>query len=348
MLPVINPAFMHRCLDLASLGRGRVGNGALVGAVLVRGETVIAEGYHRAYGDAHAERMLLESYPDEVKPDDVLYVNVEPCCHQGMTPACTNILIDRGVKHVVYGMVDPDTRVSGKGIETLQAAGITVTGPLERASCERFNKGFSSVRVKDRPWITIKMAKDRANRVSNEDGTQLKITSKEQDSWSHNCLRSTHDAIVVGVGTIFSDNPLLNRRFEQMSENRLPLGLNEDSKNQKNSFQPYKIVLDPRCTIPVSARVIGDRTIICIAADAMSSNAEKAHTLESAGVRLFPIRLAGDHFDWGDLWSGLITPKGDYHGITSILVEGGSKTWQAFASAGFVDEEITLTAPASS
>lgn len=350
---VINPEFMLRCLDLASQGRGRVGNGALVGAVLVRpfgfaqGDSrIIAEGYHVAYGEPHAEWALLSSYQEEIKPEDVLYVNLEPCCHQGKTPPCTDIILERGIKTIVYGMLDPDSRVTGNGIETLESAGVTVIGPVERSRCEYFNKGYRSVRQQGRPWITIKMAKDKADRISNTDGSRLKITSREQDVWSHSFLRNCHDAILVGVGSIISDNPKLNRRFDQKSKYSRLEGLNEDTKNENNSLQPYRIVLDPECRIPLDAKVLSDEspatTILCIGEQASETQSEKIRELRETGIRIEILSTDQDGFEWSTLWQALITPHENFPGITSILVEGGPKTWKSFTSASFVDEEITL------
>lgn len=338
---------MHRCLALASLGRSKVGNGAMVGAVLVRGDQIVAEGYHRGYGAAHAERALLEGYVGTIEPTDVLYVNLEPCCHHGKTPPCTDIILERGIKKVIYGMRDPDSRVAGKGVEALSERGIKVVGPLEREKCEYFNKGYISIRTKSRPWITLKMAKDRADRISNDDGSPLKITSQEQNEWSHNFLRARHDAICVGIGTIISDNPSLNRRFIQNGEFSHSEGLNRKIHIEENSYQPYRIVLDPHCSIPLSAKVICDdtaaRTIVCVTPKALEANPEKKAEFDQRGVTVLAVPHIDDHFDWPILWQSLMNPNDGFHGLTSILVEGGARTWKAFHDAGVVDEEVILT-----
>lgn len=341
-----NPAFMHRCLELARLGQGRVGNGALVGAVLTRGDRVIAEGFHAGYGEAHAEQALFQVFNDEVLPEDVLYVNLEPCCHQGKTPPCTNLLIEKGVKTVVYGMPDPDLRVSGKGIAHLIQSGVRAVGPFDRGLCENLNKGFVQVRKYRRPYVTLKKAISADGKIANADRTPMKITSKEEDAWAHQFLRARHDAILVGIGTILSDNPQLNIRIDQYNKFPFQIGLNEKKVIQNNFINPYKIILDPQCKIPPDARVVSDqasRTILCLTPETADQEKTKIELLEKKrGVRIVRIPLDDDHFDWTALWHVLITPQGDFHGITSILVEGGVKTWQAFRSAGFVDEEVLL------
>jgi len=342
-----NPAFMYRCLDLAQRGRGRVGNGALVGAVLVRGGRIIAEGFHAAYGEPHAEQALLNALAGKIRPEDILYVNLEPCCHKGKTPPCTNLLIDRGVKNLVFGMLDPDPRVLGKGLKELSESGVEVVGPFERALCESLNKGFIQVRQNGRPYITLKKAVSAGGKIANEDGSPMKITSEEQDAWSHQFLRARHDAILVGIGTIIVDNPQLNSRFDQSKIFSHSVGLNGNNRYQYNSINPYRIILDPDLRIQATARVIRDgepgKTIICSSSSALSRNRSKAEELESRGVILNELPLAKSGFAWKALWQSLITPRADFPGITSILVEGGPKTWELFRKSGLMDEEITLT-----
>lgn len=342
---MLNPEFMRRCLDLAALGRGRVGNGAIVGAVLTRGDKIIAEAFHSAYGDPHAERMLLEAFDGDILPGDVLYVNLEPCCHQGKTPPCTDIIIEKGIKTLVYGMQDPDSRVAGKGIQSLRAGGITVIGPVERALCERLNKGFIQVRTHHRPYITLKKAVTRDGRIAKDDGSPLTITSTEQNAWSHQFLRTRHDAILIGVGTVLSDDPQLNIRFVQNTKFSLQIGLNEKKSFTNNFINPFKIILDPDLNLPLDAKVVSDdqpdRTVLCVDV-AGDHDAEKLQILRDRGIRIVSVDCLDGHVVWDALWDALMTPQGEFYGITSILVEGGPKTWEAFRSSGFVDEEVTL------
>jgi len=323
--------FMRRCLQLAERGRGRVGNGALVGAVLVRDGAVIAEGWHAGFGELHAERALLQSFQGEVRSTDILYVNLEPCCHTGKTPPCTDIILQKGVRTVVYGLRDPDPRVAGQGIELLRSRGVTVIGPVARASCEYLNRGFLSVHTRQRPWITLKSARTRSGAIANSDGSRLKISSEKQDQWSHTMLRQRTDAILVGVGTILRDNPKLNTRFAQKIPQELGL------------HQPWRIVLDPMLRIPMDARIVTDeavtRTMILTTPDA---GAERRRELEKRGVSVRSVPLANGTFSFDALWKVLLTPVGSYIGLTSILVEGGAKTWEIFRTAKCLDEEVCL------
>ncbi len=321
---IAHEQFMQRCLALAAQGRGLVGNGAMVGAVLVRNGAVIAEGYHSGYGFAHAERDLLQKFDQQIDSSDVLYVNLEPCCHQGKTPPCTDMLISRGVRTVVVGMADPDMRMAGKGITQLREHGITVTGPVLPEQCARLNRGFVSLRTVGRPWITLKKAQRR-------DGTiEGKITSHEQDVWSHTMLRGKHDAILVGAQTVRTDNPILNNRFDQ---------------NKKVDQKiPYRIVLHKDCDLDIQSTIFTDtdrdRTIIVVSDDA---SRDQVFALENAGVRLLRVPCEADgQFVWTALFDALCTPRDAFTGITSILVEGGRRTWQSFMQAGMVDEEVIV------
>lgn len=324
--------YMQRCRELALLGRGKVGNGALVGAVLVRNNQVIAEGYHESYGNLHAERMLLQKFDQKIESTDVLYTSLETCCHHGKQPPCTDIIIDRGVTHVVYGMQDPDVRVAGQGNELLRTAGVSVIGPVDRAVNERLCRGFVTVRTKQRPWIVLKSARTPDGRIANADGTPMNITSEEQNAWSHTNLRSEVDGIVVGINTVLRDNPQLNTRLSQ-------------TLYSQEGLNPYRIVLDTNGKMPLDAHVVTDdqkhRTIVIVSPE--SEKSETVSALKDRGVRVFAVPVGADGvFDLPELWKVLIAPVESYTGLTSLLIEGGQRTWDIFKNAGVVDEEVTL------
>jgi diaminohydroxyphosphoribosylaminopyrimidine deaminase/5-amino-6-(5-phosphoribosylamino)uracil reductase len=318
----------------------------MVGAVLVRDGEVIAEGYHEAFGKAHAERQLLEKFDptssarlrgasQKMRSTDTLYINLEPCCHTNKkTPPCAQYLVERGVKNLVYGMRDPNPEVSGKGLDYLNKKGVQIFGPILEQECRRIHRGFISLMTKGRPWITLKTAVTTDGRHCKKDGSFLKITTQQQDEWSHRMLRARHDAILVGVGTILVDNPRLTIR---RMENPPPL---------------KRIILDADLRTPLSATVTGDehaRDTIIVCSD-QCENAdvrEKIRVLEGRGVLVLRIPVEHRAFQWAPLFHALATPSSDFHGISSLLVEGGPQTWQAFREGGFVDEEITLVGTAS-
>jgi diaminohydroxyphosphoribosylaminopyrimidine deaminase / 5-amino-6-(5-phosphoribosylamino)uracil reductase len=327
--------FLHRCLALAERGRETVGINPMVGAVLVREGAITAEAFHERFGGPHAEALLIKSFEQIFRPDDVLYVNVEPCCHRDKkTLPCTSAIIEAGIRCVVVGMRDPNPAVAGKGILELQTHGIEVVGPVERARSEWLNRGFVSLMTKERPWVTLHRAQTADSRIANPDGSPLKITGEEQDEWCHRRLRATHDAILVGVGTILTDDPLLTVRH--MPSTR---------------FQPLRIVLDPRFRIPLRARVLegvsAQKAIVCVQetdeAEMTEETKEKYAELLRRGVRVLQLPFTAEGcFDWRSLWKALTTPTTDFFGIASVLVEGGSRTWEHFRRSGMVDCEVTL------
>lgn len=319
--------FMRRCLELAARGRGFVGNGALVGAVLVRDGAVVGEGWHRGYGLAHAERDLLQKFDQQCCSTDVLYVNLEPCCHEGKTPPCTDSILKSGVTTVVVGMLDPDPRVAGKGIATLREEGVTVIGPVLESECAWFNRGFITLRTKARPWITLKRAQTRTGDIAAPDGNRLHITTQEQDVWSHTHLRAMHDAVLVGIGTVITDNPFLNTRFVQ---NTTP-----------TAGVPYKIVLDRNCDIPNNSRIFEqhpERVMVVCDEDAPRT---RVSVIGNLGARIVRVACTDEGFVWPALWEALTVPRDTYTGIASVLVEGGVRTWDTFKRHG-TDMEVTL------
>lgn len=334
---------MHRCIALAHRGQGNVGNGALVGSVLSRNGKILAEGWHAALGGLHAEAALLQSYKGIIQPEDVLYVNLEPCCHHGMQPPCTEAILKCGIKTVVFGMQDPDPRVQGKGLAILRAAGMQVRGPIERARCEYLNKGFISLRTKGRPWVTIKMASTRAGSISKPDGSPLKITNHEQDVWSHNYLRAHLDAILIGFNTVNTDNPILNTRFVQMQKKK---GISKMNK-KFDKYQPYRIIFDSHTRAEVESKIFTidpQKTILVIAPTVTDAERGKLEDLRKRGVHIVTVAYENDQFVWDDLWRVLTIPQVDngFPGISSILVEGGPKTWDSFRRANMMDEEVQL------
>jgi diaminohydroxyphosphoribosylaminopyrimidine deaminase/5-amino-6-(5-phosphoribosylamino)uracil reductase len=321
---------MQRCLELAERGRGHTGVNPLVGAVLVRESTVLAEGWHTAFGQDHAERMLIKKFDQEILPKDILYVNLEPCCHYGNTPPCTDILIESGIQNIVYGMQDPNSAVAGQGISLLREKGLSVAGPVLPEACRRLNKGFVSLQELGRPYITLKKAQTLTGEIAQQDGSLLKITSTEQDVWSHTHLRAKHDAILVGIQTITSDDPQLTVR-------------SKNKKLEQTLAQPLRLILNSALSISLDAKVVNGElaagTLLIASSDAESENEEE---LLSRGVQILRIPMKDGVFDWQILWAVLTTPHDNFYGVSSILVEGGQKTWDSFKTSGYVDEEVLL------
>ncbi|NLB84256.1 MAG: bifunctional diaminohydroxyphosphoribosylaminopyrimidine deaminase/5-amino-6-(5-phosphoribosylamino)uracil reductase RibD, partial [Synergistaceae bacterium] len=205
----IDEYYMHGALSLALRGTGKVSPNPLVGCVVVKDGSVISRGWHRRFGLPHAEAMALEGGED--LRGSTLYVNLEPCSHRGKTPPCAPLIAERGVTRVVAGMVDPDPRVQGRGLNFLREKGIEVeTGVLE-TECRWINRGFIRKNTLGRPWVTVKGALSLDGGMALESGESKWITGSSARSMAH-LLRAESDAILVGAGTAARDDPELTVR----------------------------------------------------------------------------------------------------------------------------------------
>lgn len=207
--------FMQRCLQLAQLGAGYVAPNPMVGAVLVHQGRIIGEGYHRQYGQAHAEVNCVQAVAEEDRPlipAATMYVSLEPCAHHGKTPPCADLIVQQGIREVVIGCVDTFSAVAGKGIAKLQQAGITVrTGVLE-AECRHLNRRFFTYHERKRPYIILKWAQCAAGFMAASDGAPFRFSNQYSDRLVHR-WRSEEMAILVGTNTAIADNPRLNNRL---------------------------------------------------------------------------------------------------------------------------------------
>ena len=233
--------YMLRCLQLARCGQGRVSPNPMVGAVIVHRGKIIGEGYHQAYGAAHAEFNAIRSVQDEtLLPESVLYVNLEPCSHYGKTPPCAGLIIEKKIPQVVVGMYDPNPQVGGQGIQMLQQAGIQVyTGCMQEA-CEELNKRFLTFFQKKRPYIILKWAQSSDGfmdkmRVAGDGNEPVQFSSGITRMIMHK-QRTEEDAILVGARTVLLDNPWLTVRLWK--------GRN-----------PLRITIDPKGIIPPDSHI---------------------------------------------------------------------------------------------
>lgn len=323
-------SFIRRTLELAEKGRGKTGTNPMVGAVLVRDGKIIAEGFHEAFGKSHAERQLLEKFDQKIDSKDILYVNLEPCCHEKKkTPPCAQMLIEKGIKNVVIGMVDPNPAVAGKGIDLLRLSGVMVEiASGMTADCLRLNRGYVSLITKGRPWVVMQQARTPDGEFAGPDGTFLKITTPEQDRWTHEFLRAKCDAVLIGIGTALMDNPRLTIRH-------LPA-----------SYQPLRIIIDSRLRMPLEANLVSDEyaanTMLIIKPGLPDAVRAVIPELMKRGVRVMEVAHTETGIDFSALWKALTTPLEGFHGISSILFEGGQQMWKAFRAEKCIDEEAVL------
>ena len=307
---------MRRAIELAKKGGGYVHPNPLVGCVVVKDDEIIAEGYHEKYGEFHAERNALTRCQSETKGAS-LYVTLEPCCHYGKTPPCTEIIIEKGIKKVFVGILDPNPLVAGKGVKILQDAGIEVEVGLCEDEIRELNKVFLKYITTKRPYVIMKTAMTLDGKIAAYTGDSRWVTNEESRKLVHQ-LRSEMAGVIVGIGTVLADDPMLNVRLEG------------------NSHQPIRIVVDSNLRIPVDSQLVKTakeyRTIV--------ATTKSLADFADSGVEILECQSNNDHVDINDL----MTKLGSM-GIDSLLLGGGGTLNAAFLEAGCVDEVWAFIAP---
>ena len=231
----VHEGWMRRCFALALRGRGHVSPNPMVGAVLVRGGEVVAEGWHAYFGGAHAERMLFEGLGDVGDLSDcILYVSLEPCAHFGKTPPCANLILEKGVGKVVVGVLDPNPMVSGRGVALLRAAGVTVLEGVLEEECRHLNWSFWVNQVLGRTAVVAKWAETADGFMGFVKDERVLISGEESGLWVHN-LRAGVDAILVGVNTWNIDRPKLNVRGIEVSKQPIRIVLDRNGRGEYTS-----------------------------------------------------------------------------------------------------------------
>jgi len=318
-LTVTHEHWMKRALLLARKGKGRTSPNPLVGAVLVKRGKVVGEGYHAKAGEAHAEIVALQKAGKKAM-GSTLYVNLEPCTHYGKTPPCAPAVIHAGVRRVVVGMVDPNPLVKGKGISTLKKAGVDVhCGTLEK-ECKTLNEAFCKYILRKEPFVILKAAATLDGRTATRNGESKWISNEASRRLVHR-LRSEVDAVVVGVGTVLKDDPLLTARI-------------------RGGRDPVRIILDSHLRIPEDARVIGLSSSRTLIATTPLAPKEKAERLEKTGARVLFIDSKNGMVDL----RAFLSRMGEM-GMMSLLVEGGSRVNGAFLDEGLVDKLLLFLSP---
>jgi diaminohydroxyphosphoribosylaminopyrimidine deaminase / 5-amino-6-(5-phosphoribosylamino)uracil reductase len=306
--------WMHRCLQLARNGAGRTAPNPLVGAVLVQGDRVLAEGWHRAYGGPHAEVECLRAFGDGPVPEDaVMVVSLEPCAHYGRTPPCTDLLIARGVKQVVVAHADPFPEVSGRGIARMRAAGIHVEVGVCEAEARWTNRRFLTSVEQHRPFIILKWACSTDGFLDGhpraERGVQ-RISSPATDVLVHR-WRSEEQAILVGSRTVVNDDPQLTVRYVA-------------------GRTPLRIVIDRRNSAPAASKVFDDAAPTLLFTGAMRDD-----------VAIEQVVIPADQGPLQRMMDELHERR-----IRSVLVEGGAELLGHFIARGQWDEARVITGEA--
>ena len=315
--------YLKRALSLAVKGKGLVSPNPLVGAVLVKNNRIIGEGYHRYFGGDHAEIDALKN-STESPEGSTLYINLEPCCHFGKTPPCTETLIKNRIKKVVAGMADLNPAVSGKGFKQLLAAGIEIrTGLLEKESRE-INRPYL-IRIKEhRPFISLKIAQSLDGKIASYTGKSKWITGEKARAFGRK-LRFEYDAILVGINTVLTDNPSLNYQRIGVTRNLLA------------RKRYLKVILDSEARLPLQAK-IWDKESRVVVAVTKKAPFNRLRSLEKKGAQII---VAGSQtVNLKKLLDFLYKQE-----VGSIMVEGGATTNGSFVDAGLVDQLYLFQAP---
>ncbi|WP_353893841.1 bifunctional diaminohydroxyphosphoribosylaminopyrimidine deaminase/5-amino-6-(5-phosphoribosylamino)uracil reductase RibD [Proteinivorax hydrogeniformans] len=314
--------FMKRALDIAKKGRGQVSPNPLVGAVIVKNNSIIAEGYHEYYGGRHAELNALKNCNENLE-DAVMYVTLEPCSHYGKTPPCAEAIVKSGIKQVVVAMKDPNPLVSGKGISILEENGIEVVSGVLEAEAKKLNEFFIKYISENRPFVIIKTAMTLDGKIATVSGDSKWITNKLSRAYVHN-LRNQVSAILVGIGTVLNDDPFLTTR--------LPDGSGTD---------PHRIIVDSTAQIPLSANVLNiDSKAKTIIATTERADSSKLSSLEAKGAEIIITPNKTGKVDLTYLLDKLGEMK-----IDSLLIEGGGQLNFSAFSTNNVDKVLNFIAP---
>lgn len=312
--------FMRLALRLARKGKGWVSPNPMVGAILVREDRIIGQGYHRKFGGAHAEIEALRSATDSPRGGE-LFVNLEPCCHHGKTPPCTKEILKAGIGRVVIGSLDPNPLVRGKGAQELMEAGIRVNVGVLEEECRNLNRVFFHFMESGKPWVTLKWAQSLDGCIAPRWGRSRWISCEESRKIAH-VLRAQHDGVLVGAETVRQDDPKLTVR------------------NVKGR-DPIRIILTRSLEIPVGAKIMDPSRGKVLIFYPEPGDEKRISSLTMAGAQVKGCRRDSTGLvELDSLLQDLASM-----GISSVLVEGGAKVLTSFLRAGEFQEVVCFVAP---
>jgi|SRR6056297_401857 len=316
--------YMKKALQLAKKGEGKVSPNPLVGAVVVKNNEIVGRGYHKKAGTPHAEVHALEQ-AGEMSAGATLYVNLEPCCHIGKTPACSLKIINSNIKRLVVAMEDPNPLVAGKGFKQLKESGIEVKSGVLKKEAKKLNEIFIKNMKEKSPFIYLKTAQTLDGYLATSTGDARWVTNKKAREYGHK-LRHKVDGILVGIGTVLSDNPRLTTRIEG-----------------KEGIDPIRIVLDSNLRTPLDANIINQqsdsKTMIFTSQDHDKNKLKEFKKKDNVQV----IILSKDNNGRLDLHA-MVKILFDME-VMSILIEGGGTINHSFLKQELVDKVYTFIAP---
>ena len=316
----IDEMYMQRAIELAQKGAGYTNPNPMVGAVIVKENRIIAEGYHEKCGELHAERNAIKNLKESAQ-NATIYVTLEPCCHYGRTPPCTEAILEQGISRVVIGSRDPNPLVAGKGVAILRQNGISVTEDCLREKCDAINQPFFHFITTKRPYVTAKYAMTLDGKIACYTGESKWITGETARNHVQT-LRGRYAAIMAGIGTVLCDDPMLNCRIP-------------------GAHNPLRIVVDSGLRIPVTSKLVQSAKEYPLMIVCGKENPEKKEALTAAGAEV--VRLPKPEEERVDLWA--LTELLGERKIDSLLIEGGAKIHEEAFRQGIVNHVCAYIAP---
>lgn len=293
----MNPKYMKRAIELAKKGIGYTNPNPIVGCVVVKNDKIIAEGYHKKIGGFHAERNALTNCKEDTTGAE-LYVTLEPCCHYGKTPPCTEIIIEKKIKKVYVGSMDPNKLVEGKGVKILKEHGIEVKCGILKDECDKLNEVFFHYITNKTPYVVMKYAMTMDGKIACENGDSKWVTGKDARETVQK-MRNQYMGIMVGINTVLEDNPMLNCRIEE-------------------NVDPIRVICDSNLRIPFESNIVNTANKIqTIVVCTNEADTDKQKYLEECGVEVVRQKRKG-RVNLSELMKTL-----GEKGIDSILLEGG-------------------------
>jgi diaminohydroxyphosphoribosylaminopyrimidine deaminase/5-amino-6-(5-phosphoribosylamino)uracil reductase len=314
--------FMKRALELAEKGSGYTKPNPLVGAVIVKDGKIIGEGYHEIYGSHHAEINAFRNAIEDVE-GATMYVTLEPCSHYGKTPPCANAIIEKSIKRVVIGLLDPNPLVAGSGIEILKNNGIEVVIGVLEDEGKRLNEVFLKYITTKLPFGILKTAMTLDGKIASAIGDSKWITNELSRQYVHE-LRHRVSGIMVGIGTVLTDNPELTTRLKN-----------------REGVDPIRIIVDSAARIPLNAKVLNlDSKAKTIIAATEKADKQSLRDLRNKGADIIITPLKNNKVDLSYLMQQLGQRE-----IDSVLIEGGGALNFSALEEGIVDKVISFIAP---
>ena len=315
---------MRLALRLARRGMGKTSPNPMVGAVVVKGKAIVGQGYHHRAGEDHAEVLALRKAGKKAR-GATLYLNLEPCDHFGKTPPCTRAILDAGIERVVAGMKDPNPLVAGRGIGRLRKAGGRVDGGIKEKECRELTAPFCKFIATQKPFVTLKAAASLDGKVATRSGDSRWISGEASRKYVHQ-LRQSMDAVMVGIGTVLQDDPLLTVRLS----------------GKKRSRQPLRVIVDSHLKIPWQSQIVRTaRQVPTLIATTQAASPSKMARLKHAQLEILVVKDDGE---------GRVSLKGLMkalagRGIVSMLLEGGPTLNASALQEGVVDRVLFFFAP---